>query len=133
MSSSTKIDDRKKDILIPGSSPTQGLDHTLMAEKLYSIDFTENNKKNCLSLYNNGASSYLFVNATEIYKFKGKDSEIVPTPLCLEKISKDFSVDNMKKTGLNEHVYDFRVDYDAIAVYDVLDIQKYLTIKNNLI
>ena len=133
MSSSTKIDDRKKDILIPGSSPTQGLDHTLMAEKLYSIDFTENNKKNCLSLYNNGASSYLFVNATEIYKFKGKDSEIVPTPLCLENISKGFSVDNMKKTGLNEHVYDFRVDYDAIAVYDVLDIQKYLTIKNNLI
>ena len=133
MSSSTKIDDRKKDILIPGSSPTQGLDHTLMAEKLYSIDFTENNKKNCLSLYNNGASSYLFVNATEIYKFKGKDSEIVPTPLCLEKISKDFSVDNMKKTGLNEHVYDFRVDYDAIAVYDVLDTQKHLTIKNNLI
>ena len=133
MSSSTKIDDRKKDILIPGSSPTQGLDHTLMAEKLYSIDFTENNKKNCLSLYNNGASSYLFVNATEIYKFKGKDSEIVPTPLCLENISKGFSVDNMKKTGLNEHVYDFRVDYDAIAVYDVLDIQKHLTIKNNLI
>ena len=133
MSSSTKIDDRKKDILIPGSSPTQGLDHTLMAEKLYSIDFTENNKKNCLSLYNNGASSYLFVNATEIYKFNGKDSEIVPTPLCLENISKGFSVDNMKKTGLNEHVYDFRVDYDAIAVYDVLDIQKYLTIKNNLI
>ena len=39
----------------------------------------------------------------------------------------------MKKTGLNEHVYDFRVDYDAIAVYDVLDIQKHLTIKNNLI
>ena len=133
MSSSTKIDDRKKDILIPGSSPTQGLDHTLMAEKLYSIDFTENNKKNCLSLHNNGPSSYLFVNATEIYKFKEKDSEIVPTPLCLEKISKDFSVDNMKKTGLNEHVYDFRVDYDAIAVYDVLDIQKHLTIKNNLI
>ena len=90
MSSSTKIDDRKKDILIPGSSPTQGLDHTLMAEKLYSIDFTENNKKNCLSLHNNGASSYLFVNATEIYKFKGKDSEIVPTPLCLENISKIF-------------------------------------------
>ena len=133
MSSSTKIDDRKKDILIPGSSPTQGLDHTLMAEKLYSIDFTENNKKNCLSLHNNGASSYLFVNATEIYKFKEKDSEIVPTPLCLKKISKDFSADNMKKTGLNEHVYDFRVDYDAIAVYDVLDIQKHLTIKNNLI
>ena len=61
-----------------------------MAENLYSINFTENNKENCLSLHNNEASSYLFVNATEIYKFKGKDSEIVPTPLCLENISKNF-------------------------------------------
>ena len=39
----------------------------------------------------------------------------------------------MKKTGLNGHVYDFRIDYDAIAVYDILDIQKYLMINNNLI
>ena len=51
---------------------------------------------------------------------------IVTTPLCLENISKDFSVDNMKKTGLNEYVYDFTVDYDAIAVDDILDIHKYL-------
>ena len=133
MCSSTKIDNWKKDILILGNSPTQGLDHTLSAEKLYSTDFTEKNKKDCLRLHNNRASSYLFVNATEIYKFKGKDSEIVPIPLCLGNISKDISVDNMKKTGLNGHVYDFRVDYDAIAVYDILDIQKYLMIKNNLI
>ena len=34
----------------------------------------------------------------------------------------------MKKTGLNEYVYDFSVDYNAIAV-DILDIHKYL-IKN---
>ena len=36
---------------------------------------------------------------------KTKDSEIVTTPLCLGNISKDFSVDNMKKTGLNSYVY----------------------------
>ena len=58
-------------------------------------------KKNCLSLHYNGTNSYLFVNGTEIYKFKAKDSEIVASPLCLGNISKDFSVDNMKKTGLN--------------------------------
>ena len=52
----------------------------------------------------NGGNSYLFVNGTEIYKFKAKDSEIVATPLFLGDISKDFSVDNMKKTGLNGYV-----------------------------
>ena len=65
-----------------------------------------------------GDDSYLFVNSTEIIKFKAKDSEIVTNPLCLGNISKDFSVDNMKKTGLNGYVYDFTVDYDAIAVDD---------------
>ena len=48
-----------------------------------------------------------------------KDSEIVATPLCLGNISKDLSVDHMKKTGLNGYVYDFSVDYDAIAVDDI--------------
>ena len=68
---------------------------------MYSINFTENDKKICLSLHCNGANSYLFVNGTKIYKFKAKDSQIVAIPLCLENISKDWSVDNMKKTELN--------------------------------
>ena len=88
------------------------------------INFTEKNEKICLSLHYNGANSYLFLNGTEIYKFKAKDSEIVASPLCLGNISKDFSVDNMKKTGLNGYVYDFSVDYDAIVVDDILDIHK---------
>ena len=62
---------------------------------MYSINFTE--KKFCLSLHYNGVNSFLFVNGTEIYKFKEKDSEIVATQLCLEKISKDWSTDNMKR------------------------------------
>ena len=74
----------------------------------------------------NGANSYLFVNGTEIIKFKANDSEIAATPSCLENISKDWSVDNMKDTGLNGYVYDFRVDYGAIAVDNILDIHKYL-------
>ena len=41
MSSSTKIDNRKKIILILGKGPTQGLEHTLSAEKMYSINFTD--------------------------------------------------------------------------------------------
>ena len=79
MSSSTKIDKRKKDILILGKGPTQGLEHTLSAEKMYSINFTEHNKKFCLSLHYSGANSYLFVNCTEIHKFKTNDYEIVAT------------------------------------------------------
>ena len=75
----------------------------------------------------------MFVNGTEIYTFKAKDSEIVAAPLCLGNISKDWSVDNMKKTGFNGSVYDFSVDHDAIAVNDILDIHKYLMKKNNTV
>ena len=64
---------------------------------MYSINLTDNNNKICLSLHYNGVNSYLFVNGIEVYNFKTKDSEIVATPLCLGNISKDFSVNNMKK------------------------------------
>ena len=86
-----------------------------------------------MKLAYNGANSYLFVNGTKIIKFKARDSETVATPLCLGNISKDFSVDNIKKTGLNGYVYDFSVDNDAIAVDDILDIHKYLMEKNGTI
>ena len=75
----------------------------------------------------------MFVNGTESYKFKAKYSEIVATPLCLGKISKDWSVDDMKKTEFNSYVYDFSVDYDAIVVDNILDIHKYFMKNNNMI
>ena len=84
-------------------------------------------------MHYNGANSYLFVNGTAIIKFKAKDSEIAAYSLCLGNISKDWSVDSTKKTGIKGYVYDFSVDYDAIAVSDVLDIHKYLMKKNNMI
>ena len=136
MSSSVQTNNRTKNILVLGKDFMQGLDNaTVYAEKLYSINFTKTDRKFCLSLHYNGPNSYLFVNGTEIHKFKTKDSEIVATPLCLGNISKDFqniSVDNMKETGLNGYVYDFRVDYDAIAVDYILDIHKYLMKKNGM-
>ena len=97
MSYTTHIDNKKEDILILGIGPTQGLEHTLTTEKMYSINFTVTKKKFCLSLHYNGANSYLFVNGTEIYKFKAKDSEIVASSLCFGNIFKDWSRDNMKK------------------------------------
>ena len=99
-SSYVHVDNKKRDVLILGNGPTQGLEHTLTAEKLYSINFTVTKKKFCLSLHYNPANSYLFVNGTEIIKFKVKDAEIVATSLCLGNISKDWSVDNMKKNWI---------------------------------
>ena len=88
MNSSIHVDNKGKDILILGIGPTQGLgEHSLTAEKMYSINFTNTNIQICLSLHYNGANSYLFVNGTEIYKFKAKESDIVASPLYLGNIS----------------------------------------------
>ena len=66
MSCSVHANNQTKNILVLGKEFVQGLDNTtIYAEKLHSINFTENNKKFCLSLHYNGASSYLFVNGTE--------------------------------------------------------------------
>ena len=91
MSAYIHIDNKGKDILVLGRGPTQGLESTLTAEKMYSINFTVTKNKFCLSLHDNGANSYLFVNGTEIIKFndKTKDSNIVASPLCFGNISKD--------------------------------------------
>ena len=100
---------------------------------MYSINFTVTKKKFFLSFHYNGANSYFFVNGTEICKLKAKDSEIVASPLCLRNISKDWSIDNMKKTGFNGYTYDFSVDYDVTDIDDIKDIHKYLMKKNNIV
>ena len=134
LSSSVHASNKKNNILVLSKDFIQGINGTtIYAEKMYAINFIENNKKFILSLHYNGDNGYLCVNGTEIRKFKAKDSEIVATPSCLGNISKDFSVDNMKKTGLNGYVHDFSVDYDAIAVDDILDIHKYLMEKNGIV
>ena len=95
MSSSVHIDTKGKDISILGEGPTQGLDDTtLTAEAKYSINFMQRNKRFALSLHYNGSNSFLFVNATKIYQFKTKDSEINDYALCLGNISKDFIINN---------------------------------------
>ena len=81
----------------------------------------------------NGGNSYLFVNGTEIIKFKAKDSAILAISLCLGNISKDWSTDNMNKTGLTGYVYDFSADYNAVTVDNIKDIHKYLMKKNDIV
>ena len=100
---------------------------------MYSTNFTVDSKIFCLSFHYNGDSSYLFVNGNEIINFKAKDSEIAPYLLRLGKISKELFPANMLETGLFGYVYDFSVDYWAIANDKILDIYKYLIKKNNII
>ena len=90
-----------KYILIIGEGTTQTLDDTaLTTEAKYHIDFTQLSKRYLLSLHYNGSNSFLFVNATKIYQFKAKDSEIKDYTLCLGNISKDLTINNIeKKTG----------------------------------
>ena len=80
-----------------------------------------------LSLRYNEANRYFFLDGTEIYKFKAKDSEIVVAPLSLGKISKEWSVDNTKKTEFNGYVC------DAADVDDMVDIHNYLMKKNAIV
>ena len=92
------IDNEGNDILILAEGPTQGLDDTTLTTKaIYPFNFIQPNKRFVLSLPYNGSSSFLFVNATKIYQFRAKNSEIKDYAPCLGNISKDFTIDNMKK------------------------------------
>ena len=84
-------------------------------------------------MHYNKENGHLFVKDTWIIKFESKDHEILPFPLSLANISRDWSVDNTKKAGLNGHVYDFSVDCDAPAVDYILEIFKHLMKNNGMI
>ena len=91
---------------------------------MHSLFLTENIKKCYLVLHYNRANTGLFVNGTESYEFKTKDSEFI------RNISKDLSVDNMNKTGLNGYVYDL---LEMMMLLQLFNIHKYLTKKNNIL
>ena len=117
ISSSVHVDNKKNKILLLLTRPYARITWYNIKLQTKNIGSTlQSLERNCLSFHYSGESSQLFINGTEIHKFKSKDSEIVATPLCLENIIKDFSEDNMKKNGLYGYVYDFGVNYDAIDV-----------------
>ena len=78
MSSSVHINNKEKDILIIlGVGPTQGLHDTVLTAKArYSVNFSRLHRTFCLNLHYIGSNSFLFVNATKIYQFKTRDSEM---------------------------------------------------------
>ena len=97
MRSSVHIDNKEKDIVILGEGPTQGLNHPLIAEAKYPINFTQFGKRFVLNLHYYGSNSLLFVNTIKKYKTKAKDSEIKDYALFLGNVSKDVTINNMKK------------------------------------
>ena len=76
-------------------------------------------------LYNADNSS-LFINGKEIFKFN------FSIQFCLESISNGFIATESREISLNGNVYDFSVDYNSINKSEILNIRKYLMIKNNL-
>ena len=104
---------KANNIYVMGKGPIQGIDDTtLYAEKVYSQNFTQPNKKFVLSLHYNDDNSYLFVNGKQELKFKCKTDQLVKEKLCIGNLSK--SPIEAQKTGLYGNIYDFVVDYKAI-------------------
>ena len=121
-------------MFVLGEGLTQGLDDTATTEETkYFINFNAPKKEFCLNLHYNGTNSVLYVIDVKTYQSKAKDSEIKPYPLCLGNISKDFTNDYMKKSGLNEYVYEYVfADFNTLDVNDFADIRKCLMKKNNI-
>ena len=71
----------------------------LIIKANHPINFAISRRIVWLGLHYNGRKSFLFANATKMYQFKTKDSELKPYLLCLGNILKDFTMDNMEKTG----------------------------------
>ena len=132
MTNSKHPNNKTKDVLVLGRHFVQKIDYTtIYAGKMYSPNFSVQ------SLHCNRSGSNLFVNGTEVIKFKAKYQSNCNgkylCQICLGSISSDYNQADRNSTGLYGYVYDFSVSYDAIAVDDILDIHKYLMKKNNII
>ena len=92
-SSSVHVDNKNKDILIPGERPTEGLDDTTFtAEALYHLNFTQPNKVYTIMK----ATTFYFLMLQKYINSRQKNSEIKDYTLWLSNISKDLKVNNTK-------------------------------------
>ena len=134
LSNSRHVTNKTRSVLVLGHSLIQKInDATIYAEKMYSPNFTVDNKIFCLSLHYNSDNKYLFINVKEVTKFKVKNSELIEYPMCLGGLSKGYKKNSRKDTGLYGNVYDFSISYSAITNDEILDIHKYLMKKNNIV
>ena len=126
MSSSVHVNNKNKNknILV--------LSEALTADTEYPIDFTQSGKKIVLSLHYNGSNSFLYVDTVKMYQFKIKYSELKPYPFWWGNISKDFTIDKMKKAGLKQSVKPFSVEHDTIDTSNILNIYRCLIKKHGI-
>ena len=85
-----------------------------------------------MSLHYNSVNSYLIVNGKETYKFKASNKNNFTSQFCLRSISNKFDRVDTEEVSFKGNVYDFSVDYDAINKSNILNIHKYLMIKNSI-
>ena len=139
MSGSVHASNKTKDFLVLGRGLIQMIGKTtIYPEKMYSPNFSAENKPFVLSLHCNGDNSFLFVNGQKVTQFKAKDSIMnTPNPKALtlgtlttpsypSGANNRLSPKNVSHTKLYGNVYDFSVDYNPIS-------HKYLMKKNGLI
>ena len=116
---------KANNIYVMGDLFVQGInDTTLYAEKIYSQNFTQPNKKFVLNLhYNHDNDSDLFVNGKQQLKFKAKTGQLLMKKLCIGNLSDDWTTSESEKTALYGNIYDFMADYkkvtDVKAIYDI--------------
>ena len=133
-SSLTHANNKANNIFDMGDGFVQGInDTTFYAEKLYSQNFTQPNKKFVLSLhYSNNNDSYLFINGKQELKFKAKPNPVlIEKRLCIGNLSAQWTASESEKTGLYGNISDFIVDYKRIkSVKYIYDMHMYLMIKH---
>ena len=135
MSNSRHKTNKTQSVLIVGHGLVQKINYTtIYAEKMYSYNFTVDNKALCLSLHYNVDNSYLFVNSKEVTKFKATSSELINHSMCLRGLSLDYyNKDKVTYTGLYGNIYEFSVDYSTITNDKILETHNYLMKKNNIV
>ena len=102
MTNSIHATNKAQSVLVLGHCLIKKInDTTIYAEKMYSPNFTVDNKIFCLSLHYNGDSSYIFVNGKEVTKFQAKNSELIKYPICLGDLSKDYNTNVHHKKQLD--------------------------------
>ena len=133
-SSLVHANNKANNIFIMGDGFVQGInDMTLYAEKIYSQNFTQPNKKFVLSLHYNDNDSYLFINGKQELKFKAKPNQSIKEKLCIGNLSDQWTTSESEKTGLYGNICDFIVDYTQIlGVKFIYDMHRYLMIKHNI-
>ena len=75
----------------------------------------------------------MLVNGQEVFIFKAGNKNInLPTWFCLGSIYDKFGASDYREVSLKRNVHNFSVDYSAIDKSEILNIHKYLIVKNKV-